>query len=72
MRGYIILPWWTVLIVTSLLYQCLLWSQGVSALSKSLRVDWNDGYFVRLGALVGGPWLGGLMMLAAAVTNIGE
>lgn len=33
--------------------------------------EWTDGYFVHLGARIGGQWLGAWLLLASAVTNMG-
>lgn len=41
---------------------------GVSSAPYS---EWIDGYFVSLAEQVGGPWLGILMIIGSAVTNIG-
>lgn len=39
--------------------------------SDSSSTEWTDGYFVRLGSNIAGPWLGIWMIIAAALTNIG-
>jgi amino acid transporter len=33
---------------------------------------WRDGFFVRLAGTLGGQWLAGWLLLASAVTNIGQ
>ena len=34
-------------------------------------IDWKDGYFVHLGGVVGGFWLGRCMLLGSAIANVG-
>jgi amino acid transporter len=41
---------------------------GLAALGNWQQ--WNDGYFSTAALLIGGPWLGNLMTIAAMVTNV--
>jgi amino acid transporter len=49
-------------------FLAILFSTGAS---ESHYTEWSDGFFVHVAEELGGPWLSGWMMFAAAISNIG-
>lgn len=44
---------------------------GTGVIANPDYSEWDDGYFEEAATLIGGPWLGAWVLVAAAVSNIG-